>query len=329
LETEDSSGDFAMSKDKIRILLALDGSDQSFEAARYVSQFFLPKRLDLVIFHVTSKIPESFWDIEKSPTYNHQLAPVAAWSTQEETRIQKFMEKARRMFIDGGVPEDSVEINIQEKKVGIARDILHEAQTNYDLVVVGRWGVSKLKDLVWGGVANKLIGHMVHCPLCVVGGRPQTGKILVALDTSEEAMRTVDFIGAIMNGKYWEVTLFHVIREDDFTSPRYKTSFVLHKEWEGKVREKFLEAEKSILIVYEEAMKRLQKTGVNPDLIATKTVTGVASRAKAIVDEARKGDFGTIVVGRRGLSRVEEFFMGRVSNKVLQLAKEMAVWVVN
>jgi nucleotide-binding universal stress UspA family protein len=163
----------------------------------------------------------------------------------------------------------------------------------------------------------------------VVGGRPQTGKILVALDTSEEAMRTVDFIGAIMNGKYWEVTLFHVIREDDFTSPRYKTSFVLHKEWEGKVREKFLEAEKSILIVYEEAMKRLQKTGVNPDLIATKTVTGVASRAKAIVDEARKGDFGTIVVGRRGLSRVEEFFMGRVSNKVLQLAKEMAVWVVN
>jgi len=95
------------------------------------------------------------------------------------------------------------------------------------------------------------------------------------------------------------------------------------------VREKFLEAEKSIVIVYEEAMKRLQKAGVSPDLIATKTVTGVASRAKAIVDEARKGDFGTIVVGRRGLSRVEEFFMGRVSNKVLQLAKEMAVWVVN
>jgi nucleotide-binding universal stress UspA family protein len=318
-----------MSDYRIKILLALDGSDQSFEAARYVSQFFQPKRLDLVIFHVSSKIPESFWDVEKSPTHREQLAPVAAWATQEETRIQEFTKKAREMFIHEGVPENSIEINIQQKKAGIARDILHEAKGNYDLVVVGRWGISKLKDLVWGGVANKLIGHMVHCPLCVVGGKPQTGKILVALDTSEEAMKAVDFVGTMMKDMDWQVTLFHVIRNDDFTSPRYQTSFVLHKEWEGKVREKFLEAEKAIARAYEEAVERLQKAGVNPDLIATKTVTGVASRAKAIVDQARKGDFGTVVVGRRGLSRVEEFFIGRVSKKVLQLAKEMAVWVVN
>ncbi|MHC4842819.1 MAG: hypothetical protein ACYTEE_03370 [Planctomycetota bacterium] len=34
-------------------------------------------------------------------------------------------------------------------------------------------------------------------------------------------------------------------------------------------------------------------------------------------------------MGRRGLSRVEDFFMGRVSKKVLQLAKWTAVWVVS
>ena len=53
------------------------------------------------------------------------------------------------------------------------------------------------------------------------------------------------------------------------------------------------------------------------------------SRAGTIVDEARRGGFGTIVVGRRGLTKVEEFFMGRVSNKVLQMAREMAVWIVH
>jgi nucleotide-binding universal stress UspA family protein len=73
----------------------------------------------------------------------------------------------------------------------------------------------------------------------------------------------------------------------------------------------------------------LGKAGVKGDQVSTKVVTGVASRAKAIVEEARKGGYGTIVMGRRGLSRLEEFYMGRVSNKVLQLAKEMAVWVVN
>ena len=54
-----------MGKHRIRILLAVDGSDQAFQAARHASQFFLPNRIEVVIFHVTSKIPESFWDIER------------------------------------------------------------------------------------------------------------------------------------------------------------------------------------------------------------------------------------------------------------------------
>ena len=318
-----------MSQYKMRILLALDGSDQSFEAARYVSHLFLPKRLNLVLFHVASKIPESYWDIEKSPTFRHQLAPIAAWSVEEEKRIKEFMEKARQMFIERGVPVDSVDIKIQDKKVGIARDILHEAQDSYDVVVVGRWGLSKLKDFVWGSIANKLIGHLFHCPLCVVGGKPKPGKILVALDTSKEAMKIVDFVGAMVDGTEREVTLIHVIRALDPGSRRYDASFPLHKEWEGEVRKRFHEAEKSTEALFQEAVGRLEKAGVEDDRIFTKVITGAVSRAKAIVDEASKDGYETIVVGRRGLSRVEDFFMGRVSNKVVQLAKEMAVWVVH
>jgi nucleotide-binding universal stress UspA family protein len=81
--------------------------------------------------------------------------------------------------------------------------------------------------------------------------------------------------------------------------------------------------------VFQEAMHRFEKAGLNPDRVNTRIVTGSASRAKAIVVEAKNGGYGTIAVGRRGLSRVGEFFMGRVSNKVMQLAKEMAVWVVS
>jgi len=35
------------------------------------------------------------------------------------------------------------------------------------------------------------------------------------------------------------------------------------------------------------------------------------------------------VVGRRGLSKIQEFFMGRVSSKVVQLAGAQTVWVVS
>lgn len=304
-----------MSKFKIKILLAVDGSDQSLDAARYVSQLFPPNRVEIVLFHVMSEIPESYWDIQKNPAFRRKLAHVTAWATQQKTQIHEFMERSRQLFVDRGIPEKAVTLKIQDRQVGIARDISREAQDGYDALVVGRWGVSKVKDLVWGSVADKLVGHLAHIPIGVVGGTPYTGTILVALDASQEATGVADFVGSMVTGSNWKVTLFHVVRGfEDFTT---------------EAQAELPQAEQAIVDVFEQSVAGLQKAGLKSDLITTKTVTNAPSRAKAIVEEAKKGGYGTIVLGRRGLSRVEEFFMGRVSNKVMQLAKEMAVWVVN
>ncbi len=48
---------------------------------------------------------------------------------------------------------------------------------------------------------------------------------------------------------------------------------------------------------------------------------------KAILDEAKKGKYGTVVIGRRGVDRA--FFMGSVSRHVLDKISERAVWVVS
>jgi nucleotide-binding universal stress UspA family protein len=80
--------------------------------------------------------------------------------------------------------------------------------------------------------------------------------------------------------------------------------------------------------VFQQGIRNLERHGIEPDRVTTRVVTGVKSRAAAVVEEAKKGGYGTIVVGRRGLSKVEEFVMGRVSNKVLQLAKQAAIWVM-
>jgi nucleotide-binding universal stress UspA family protein len=72
----------------------------------------------------------------------------------------------------------------------------------------------------------------------------------------------------------------------------------------------------------------LTDAGFGPHQITPKIVSGSRSRAGAIVQEARDGDYGTIVLGRRGLSRVKEFFMGRVSNKVIHTIRNRAVWVI-
>ena len=80
--------------------------------------------------------------------------------------------------------------------------------------------------------------------------------------------------------------------------------------------------------IFQAAIKTLTAAGLNPRAIRTKTVTGVLSRAGAIVNTAEKGGWGTIVVGRRGLSSVKDFFIGRVSNKVVHAGRRDTVWIV-
>jgi nucleotide-binding universal stress UspA family protein len=316
--------------EKRRLLIALDGSEQSFEAVRYASQVLSPGKMKVVLFHVQSKIPESFWDIEKDPSFRHRLAPVAAWAVQQEKAMKDFMERSRQLLVDHGVPRKAVEVKIQDREVGIARDIAREAQGDYDAVVVGRWGMSRIKDLVWGSIANKLVGQLLQGPVWVVGGSPQPGKYLVAMDGSDEAMRAVDYVGTILAGSDCTVTLFHALRGFEFLSLAFEGAFVPSPEVLGgdEIKAEFQRAEEAIKTVCNQAQDRLEQAGLKREQIKTKIVAGGASRAKAIVEEAENEGYSTIVVGRRGLSRVEEFFMGRVSSKVLQLAKEMAVWVV-
>ena len=313
-----------------KILVAVDGSEQAFEAVRYVSQLIPPNRMEVVLFHVMDRIPESFWDIQKNPAFRHQLAPVAVWAVEHEKMIQDFMERSRQLFVERGAKDEGVKVIIQERQVGVARDIAREAQKGYDAVVLGRWGISKFKDLVWGTVANKLVGYLAQNPLWVVGGNPKPGKLLVAMDNSDEAMRAVDYAGNLLKGTDCEVRLFHVLRGFEFLSAGYEGAFVTNHDivGGGDIKGEFQRAEEAMKMVFEDALERLKKAGLELDKVTTKIVAGAASRAKAIVEEAKNEGYGTIVVGRRGLSRVEEFFMGRVSSKVMQLAKEMAVWVV-
>jgi nucleotide-binding universal stress UspA family protein len=112
-----------------------------------------------------------------------------------------------------------------------------------------------------------------------------------------------------VDGADLEVTLFHAVR---------------HLE-----EEIFHTAQQSIESVFQEASSRLETAGLSRSRITTRLATEVRSRAGAIIEEALKGGYGTIAVGRRGISYVEEFSMGRVSNKIIHLAKELAVWVVS
>jgi nucleotide-binding universal stress UspA family protein len=88
-------------------------------------------------------------------------------------------------------------------------------------------------------------------------------------------------------------------------------------------------AEKSIEKVFAAGHRILEAEGLDPSRITTCVIQGVWSRAEAIAEEAKTGDYATIVLGRRGQSSVKDVFMGRVAHKVIQAARQHSVWIVN
>lgn len=74
--------------------------------------------------------------------------------------------------------------------------------------------------------------------------------------------------------------------------------------------------------------KQLEWAGVNASRISVKHTLQSRTRAGDILKEAKEGNYGTIVMGRRGLSKVHEFFLGRVTTKVLHRAAGFALWIV-
>ena len=51
--------------------------------------------------------------------------------------------------------------------------------------------------------------------------------------------------------------------------------------------------------------------------------------AQDILEVLKDGGFGTVVIGRRGVSKAEEFLFGSVSNKIIHSVKDCTVWVVS
>lgn len=318
---------YVMNSNRKKILVALDGSGHAFDTLGYLSQVLVPHRVELVLFSVLNREPERFWDTEEIPLLKSGLTDTGDWEIQQKKAIEEFMENALQLLTDRGFPVGAVMVKIQERKMGVARDIILEAQDGYDAVVTGRQGMNPITRLVIGSIASKLIGSLTHVPLWLVGKAVQNKRILVSIDASEGAMRAVEHVGSMVGGANLELTLFHVIRRLESKLPGKDEKFFEPVGKDDSTQE--YKDELAIRAVFEKAYKVLEEAGFNQEQITTKIISGVATRSGSIVAQAMNGGYGTIVLGRRGHSKVGEFYMGRVTNKVIQLANKMAVWVVS
>ena len=210
---------------KKKILVPVDGSDRALNTVRYVARVDPFRNMDIVLFHVFSSVPEGYWDLEKDPGSTSTVRQVKSWEVQQRKNMEKFMEKASQVLLKVGFSSESITIKIQNRKKGIARDIIREARNGYVAVVTRRHGLTGLRRIVLGSVAAKLVEKLTFIPLILVGKRTPNNKILLAFDGSENAASALEFVGSLLGGFDYEVSLFHVIRSNGEGQSEYQHIF--------------------------------------------------------------------------------------------------------
>lgn len=145
-------------------------------------------------------------------------------------------------------------------------------------------------------------------------------KILVAVDASENARRAVKYVGEIVGqSPGFEITLLYVVRYVE------RDLFPDDKSWENRKKQDKEKAQR----VLAELETLLHTHGLSEDTVSARLIEiSNFSIAQAIMDYQKSNGFGTIVVGRRGMSKAEEFLFGSISNKIVHYAKNCAVWVI-
>jgi nucleotide-binding universal stress UspA family protein len=306
-----------------KILLAVDDSTYSRHAIQYaVKMSSVIRDLTYTIFHVQPTISQFLLDeAETDYKARAELKKVVRKNVEDAKGI---LEKCKAEMVRAGITEKSIDVTTQPKLLGLAKDILEYAQQGlYDAIVVGRRDFSRIQQVFMDSVTAKLVEHSELIPVWVLDGNVTSTRIMVALDGSESSLRAVDHLSFMVgeNPKI-KVTLFHVIpKVGGHCAIRFneKDSGVGEIMTQGNRR--------CVEHFYAHAQKKFREAGIQENQIEIKVIKRTMNVGKAIVDEAKKGNYGTVVIGRRGASRA--FFMGGVSRYVLDRISNLALWLIS
>lgn len=309
---------------KKRILIAVDDSTYSRKAVEYAAQMKdLVTDLSFILFNVQPTISDYLVnDSKRDAKASAALKEVIA---KNKETSKELLEKYKSQMVKTGVDESAIELVTQPKVMGAAKDILVYAKNQLpDAIVLGRRGTSRLQEAFVGSIVNTVLEHASIVPIWAIDGNITSSKIMVAIDGSESSLNAVDHISYMVgNNPNAELTLLHVT-----PTLRDYCTIDFDKEKEGDIVDKVIARgdKQCVDDFYAHARQRFEAAGIRGDQISIKSVKSTINIGKTIVDEAKKGEYGIIVVGRKGMS--DSFFMGSVSRYVVNKASNCAVWLV-
>jgi nucleotide-binding universal stress UspA family protein len=306
-----------------KILLAVDNTRPSRRALDYAVQLSSAiDELHYVLFHVQPMISLFLQEeARKSSLARKQLDKVVKKNQEAANRL---LDDYRQGMEKHGIALERIECITSTRKLGYAKDIIEKAQKEqYDAIVVGRRGISSLQKMYSGSVTTDILEQSQVIPVWLVDGEVPSGDILMAIDGSEASLRAVDHVSFILFQKPdARLTLLHVT-----SNAGNYCEIDLTEQPNPELEEIVARGDKACIDqFYPHAIKKFEDAGISEEQIRIETLQGGRRIGKTILDFAQKGNYRTVVVGRRGVNK--SFFMGSASRYMINKIANGALWVV-
>jgi nucleotide-binding universal stress UspA family protein len=308
-----------------KIIVPIDGSKNSLKSLDYLDAVYGPSHdLEIQIFHVLPGPPAIVLqdDTAFDPAEKAQLQEI-----EEKNRkaAETYLLEAKAAILAKGFRPERVHVRFEKKGVSVTSDICSFADAQQaDALVLTRRGRTDISDFFMGETSTSLVEACKEYPVWIVGAAFPNEKFLISVDSSENALRAVDHAGFMLSGTDCRITLFHAFRQ----LKRYTGSDALETREELEAFWQTREGEE-IAPYFKKGRETLLAAGIPEDRITLRIVDGGRSPDDDIMREAQSGGFRTVIMGRRGISRVKAFLLGSVTRGVLDHSARLTVWIVH
>ncbi|MGD2028582.1 MAG: universal stress protein [Desulfobacterales bacterium] len=140
-----------------KILVAIDDSENAIRAVEFIANSFT-KDNNITLFNVvqdTAALCEMN-SPELTPYFKSQQSSFCLLEEKKQELVNQAVEKAKEILLDAGFDENNITVKSELKKSGVARDIVKEAESGYHVIVMGRRGMSGIKDFILGSISQKV-----------------------------------------------------------------------------------------------------------------------------------------------------------------------------
>jgi nucleotide-binding universal stress UspA family protein len=141
-----------------KILIAIDDSENARRAVEFVARSFSPQNAVTLFSVLLDTVALCKMDSPGlTPLFRSQQSNFCALEDKKRDLLTEAVKKGKQILLEAGFAKENIKTKTDVKNRGVARDILDEAENGYDLIVLGRRGLSGIKEFFMGSISQKVI----------------------------------------------------------------------------------------------------------------------------------------------------------------------------